>query len=148
MIYVDTSALAKVVVDEGESQVLRDYVRTTARRQWVSSIVARTEVGVAIARRGCDTHHTIADTPPYVHVRDVPVLLADVTHDIAAMAAKLGADLGLRTLDAIHVATAVALRPGLDELVTYDRRMMAACAQLSIPTVAPGSTETPATTDG
>lgn len=145
MRYVDASALAKLVVDEGESGLLREYLRPAPDRLWISSIIARTEVALAISKSGADPRHAMADTPPYLHVRDVPVLLADVTTEIAVLGARLGADVGLRTLDAIHVATALALKPGLVEVVTYDRRMMAACALLGIPTAAPGFTETPAT---
>ena len=43
----------------------------------------------------------------------------------------------LRTLDAIHVATALLIRDDLDVLVTYDQRMLAAAAAHGVPTAAP-----------
>lgn len=139
MRYVDASALAKVVVDEDESRALRQHLRPAADRLWVTSIIARTEVAIAISKSDADPTSAVADSSPWFHVQDVPVLLLDVTDEIAILAASLGADLGLRTLDAIHVATAAALRPGLAEVVTYDRRMAAACAHLGITAVAPGA---------
>jgi uncharacterized protein len=43
----------------------------------------------------------------------------------------------LRTLDAIHVATALLIRDDLDVLVTYDQRMLAAAAAHGVPTASP-----------
>ena len=43
----------------------------------------------------------------------------------------------LRTLDAIHVATAVLIREDVDVLVSYDKRMLAAAAAHGLPTAAP-----------
>lgn len=47
--------------------------------------------------------------------------------------------MGLRSLDAIHVAAAQTLGAALRELVTYDRRMIEAAQALAIPVVAPGA---------
>lgn len=49
---------------------------------------------------------------------------------------------GLRTLDAIHVATALAIRDDLDVLVTYDRRMLEAAALHGLRAVSPGPDST------
>ena len=43
----------------------------------------------------------------------------------------------LRTLDAIHVATALLIREDLDVLVSYDQRMLAAASAHGLPTAAP-----------
>lgn len=48
------------------------------------------------------------------------------------------ADPLLRSLDAIHVATAVQLRPLLDALVTYDHRMAAAAREMGLRVDSPG----------
>jgi predicted nucleic acid-binding protein len=45
---------------------------------------------------------------------------------------------GLRSLDAIHLAAALELRPDLEGLVTYDRRMAEATSLVSIPVLSPG----------
>jgi predicted nucleic acid-binding protein len=57
--------------------------------------------------------------------------------DIAAVAATVGAPT-LRTLDAIHIATAMSLAPELDAFVTYDDRMAEAARSLGMPVVRPG----------
>jgi predicted nucleic acid-binding protein len=43
----------------------------------------------------------------------------------------------LRTLDAIHVATALAIRDDLDVLLSYDQRLLAAATSHGLPTAAP-----------
>jgi predicted nucleic acid-binding protein len=46
----------------------------------------------------------------------------------------------LRSLDAIHVASAQQLGALLDVLVTYDRRMIDAALALGLPVASPGMT--------
>ena len=55
---------------------------------------------------------------------------------IARVAASLSPRL-LRTLDAIHLATALALGPELDAFVTYDDRLAEAARTLGLPVVRP-----------
>jgi predicted nucleic acid-binding protein len=43
----------------------------------------------------------------------------------------------LRTLDAIHLATALMIRDDLDVLLTYDDRMLTAAATHGLPTASP-----------
>lgn len=138
MKYIDASALAKLVLEEAESSALLTHLKTARYQRLITSIIARTEVSIAIARHGHDIKQMVADDSLVIHVADVPVFLADVTPDIARLAAAIGADLGLRTLGAIHVATAAGLHPGLDEVVTYDHRMIAACAALGLPSATHG----------
>lgn len=49
---------------------------------------------------------------------------------------------GLRSLDAIHVASALLVTPDLAALVTYNRRMLAAADHLGLPVAAPGASPT------
>ena len=48
-------------------------------------------------------------------------------------------DRGLRSLDAIHLATARILAPELDGLVTYDDRLIRAATDAGLVTVSPGT---------
>lgn len=137
MRYVDTSALAKLVLEESDSPALRQHLQSARTSPLVASMIARTEVALAITRTGRAVNHVLADEPAVLHIKGVQVLLADVTADIARLAGSLGADLSLRTLDAIHVATAAGLRPSLTELITYDMRMIEACRTLGIHTASP-----------
>lgn len=137
--YFDSSALVKFLIAESESQALRARVDADTLAP-VTSVIAITEVGITASRRNgaIDVEQVIAhDTWLMVPWR--PVLALPLEPPLTRWAARLGAAYGLRTLDAIHVATAAALRPGLAEVVTYDRRMATVCARLGIPAVAPGA---------
>lgn len=125
--YVDSSAIVKLVVREPESAALRRYLRQ--RRPLVSSALARTEVlraalpsGEAAVRRG----HSVLSRLDLVRVND---------RVLDAAGALAPAD--VRSLDAIHLATARELGSDLGRLVTYDDRMAAAARQLGLRVVAP-----------
>ncbi len=62
--------------------------------------------------------------------------LIDLDEDLLAQSATLG-DAGLRTLDAIHLASALTLRDELDAMVTYDHRMAEAARDLGIAVESP-----------
>ncbi len=127
MIYLDSSALVKLVVREPESRALRAYLRHDRER--VSCGLARTELlravrplgpaAVAMARR---LLRTVA-----------LVRLDDTLLDAAGMLEPLT----LRSLDAIHLAAAQLVAPALRAVVTYDRRMADAAAALGFAVAAP-----------
>jgi predicted nucleic acid-binding protein len=114
--YLDSSAIVKLVVAEPESATLRRYLRR--RRPLISSALARAEVARALLPVG----------EPAVR-RGQEVLarleLVRVSDRILAAAGALQ-PVDLRTLDAIHVATALELGGDLARMVTYDERMRAA----------------------
>ena len=120
VVYLDSSAIVKLAVREPESAALRAYLRR--RRPLVSSALARAEVtrallplGEAAVRRG---HDVLAG-----------IDLIRVTDRILVAAGSLKPE-ELRTLDAIHLATAQQIEANLSRIVTYDERMTAA-AQLA-----------------
>jgi predicted nucleic acid-binding protein len=125
--YLDSSAIVKLAIAEPESAALRRYLRR--RRPLVSSALARAEVarallplGEAAARRGQDVLSRLE--------------LIRINDRILAAAGSLLPE-ELRTLDAIHLATAQQLAPDLARLVTYDERMSAAAQAIGWPVVAP-----------
>lgn len=128
MIYADTSALVKMVVTEAESTALRSYLvsRDTALS---TSQVGAVELGRSARRRNNST----AD-------RALALLsgleIFPLTTGIAARAQQLEPST-LRTLDAIHVATAIEVRADL--VVTYDQRMIEACHANGLEVVSPGA---------
>lgn len=125
--YVDSSAIVKLAVAEPESVALRRHLRR--RRPLVSSALARTEVLRALLPAGA-----AAVASGRSVLGDIE--LARVNDRVLAAAATLEpAD--LRTLDAIHLATAQRFGAELAQLVTYDDRMLAAAARLGIRTAAP-----------
>jgi len=125
--YLDSSAIVKLAVREPESLALRRYLRT--RRPLVSSALARTEVLRALLPAGDEA---------VSRGRDVLQRLDLVrVNDRILNAAGLFVPSELRSLDAIHLATAQQLGRDLKVLVTYDDRMAAAARQLGYRIVQP-----------
>lgn len=124
--YVDASALAKLVLDEpGAVEMRRWYVE--------SERVVTSRIGIIETRRACSRQ---AFDPQHLEVILKSVETAELSVRIADAAAILGAQT-LRTLDAIHVATALQLVPDLDAFVTYDDRLADAARALGLPVVRP-----------
>lgn len=116
MLYADTSALAKLVLAEPESPALRRYLAD--RTAPVSSALALTEL-VRAARRL--RPGLVASAQRLAE----HIVLVDVDRDVLARAAAVSPP-EVRTLDAIHLATASLLGAELEALVTYDARMIEA----------------------
>jgi predicted nucleic acid-binding protein len=114
--YVDSSAIVKLVVAEPESKALRRYL--SRRQPLVSSVLARTEVARALIPGGREAVTRGEDV-----LRRIQLLRINdrVLHDAGRMEP---AD--LRSLDAIHLASARHLGPSVKQIVTYDERMAAA----------------------
>lgn len=130
MLYLDSSAIVKLVVREPETAELVKAIH--ADPDVVSSHIAWTEVVIATRRAGRSTARAerILDGIALVPVDDA----------ILRGAATLGPN-DLRTLDAIHLATAVSLRPDVGTIVTYDVRQARAASALGLEVWAPGSTQ-------
>jgi hypothetical protein len=131
MFYVDTSAAMKLLVQEDHSDAMTElYDGTAANDPWVSSDLLRVELMRSMRRVApplLPDAEELLDAFDFVELS--PRLLT------AAMAEP---DAGLRALDAIHVATARALRLGLTGFVTYDRDQSAAARDAGLPVMSPG----------
>ena len=125
--YADSSALVKLVVAEDESAAVQRWF--VEAPEITCSRVAIIETARAAGRRDHDTGHR-----DWV-LAQLAVVELDTT--IAALAATVG-PAALRTLDAIHLATALALLPDLDAFVTYDDRLAEAARAMGLPVVRPG----------
>lgn len=128
--YLDSSAFVKLVVEERESPALRSYLGEPARRN-VSSAVLRAEA-IRVARR--------VDAEAVATAREALRQIDLVALDDRVLTA--AGDLeppAVRTLDAIHVATALALGDDLEAIVTYDRRLADAAHALGLRVVSPGA---------
>lgn len=128
-IYLDASALVKLVQLEAESAALRNYLRRHRSEERLSSALSRVEVVRAVSRAGPE---------PITRARSVLARLHLVPMDrhLLDVAAELGPPV-LRSLDAIHIASAHLLRAELRAVVTYDARMAAAARALRLPVAAP-----------
>jgi predicted nucleic acid-binding protein len=123
---VDSSALVKLAIQEPESQRLSRYLRG---RVAVSSALARTEVARATMPLG---------EPAVRHGREVVgrLELVRISDRILNAAAALEPP-ELRTLDAIHLATAQLFGATLSVVVTYDQRLAEAARRLGMRVSAP-----------
>jgi uncharacterized protein len=125
--YLDSSAIVKLAVRESESDALRRYLRR--RRPLVSSALARTEVLRALLPGG----ETALVAGRRVLAR---IDLVRVNDRLLALAGTL-LPAELRSLDAVHLATAGRLGSDLGEIVTYDDRMSIAARALGYKVSAP-----------
>jgi len=135
LVYVDSSAIVKRVAEEAGSDAMRSSfdVASAAGVRFLTSALSRVEVGRA-ARTRLDTQSP-ARIAGGSYEAFVGVAIAEMTRPILESARVIGPP-ALRSLDAIHVATAVAA--GVDELWTYDRRMADAAEALGIRVRLPG----------
>lgn len=127
-VYLDASALVKLVVTEAESRALRAYLATTNRR--LSSRIAEVEVSRAIRR--------VVQPGDEAQVSAVlsGLHLIELDARISAVAASVTPPT-LRSLDAIHLASALVLREEVDALLTYDARLADAARAVGLEVVAP-----------
>lgn len=128
MWYVDTSALAKLVVAEEESKALRRWL-TEEDRQPIAADLARTELVRAVRR-----------VAPALMLQARMVLdavtLVTVSTAIFESAGRLE-PIDMRSLDAIHLATALELGDELDGLVSYDQRLVDAAESNGVTCISP-----------
>jgi len=135
LVYVDSSALVKLVLDEPESGTLRTYF---ADADLVSSELVLTEVPRAVRRASSRDPQLPANVllARAEQLLDTLALLP-LDRPMLVIAGGLG-EPSLRALDAIHVAAAAVVSP-IDAFVSYDERQSSAARLAGLRTVAPGS---------
>jgi predicted nucleic acid-binding protein len=124
-VYLDSSALTKLVIDEPESPSLQAVLQG---RSLMTSRVAVVEVSKSVARS-----NPIADPSKILSLVTLLELDANVANIAAATCGP-----GLRALDAIHVATALLLGAELESFITYDTRQSDAASAAGLHVIAPG----------
>jgi predicted nucleic acid-binding protein len=126
VIYLDSSALMKLIREEAETAALQDWLRPQADTPVVTSELGRVEVLRAARRAGegvvTEAHALVGDLD-----------LVPLTRGVQDLACEIG-DPPLRTL---HLASAVLLRDELTALVAYDRRLVLAAHAAELPTATP-----------
>ena len=128
-VYLDTSALAKLVVAEDESPHLRRWLGERRSVPLVTNTIGVVELRRLAARINQQTLSTAVRLLARISV-------VDLTPDALTLAAEIPPP-EVRTLDALHVASA-ALVSDLDFVVTYDGRMVTAATAFGLPVVTPG----------
>lgn len=128
-LYLDSSAIVKLVSAEMESLALFEFIQSYEER--ISSILARVEVQRAVRRaRGTAAERRRADR---VLER---ISLLRIDDPILALASRVSPP-DLRSLDAIHLATALSVGDAIAGVVTYDDRLARAAATARLQVFAP-----------
>jgi predicted nucleic acid-binding protein len=111
--YVDSSAIVKLAVAEPESKALRRFL--SRRRQLVTSALARTEVARALMPSGTEAVSRGEDVLRRIQ-------LVRLNDRVLREAGRIE-PAELRSLDAIHLASARQLGASVKQIVTYDERL-------------------------
>jgi hypothetical protein len=127
-VYLDASAAVKLVVSEPESASVRQFVAAQVTR--VSSRALAVELIRAVARASPDS---LDQARSLLEVME----FIELNVEIAERAALLE-PVGLRSLDAIHLASALVLSDELDAFITYDARQADAARTLGLSVMSPG----------
>lgn len=127
--YLDTSALAKLLMTERESGPLEQAIleHTGLVSSWLTAAEVRRAVGRARpGKRGQAVEDVLG-----------AVVLIEMTPALLEAAGELEpAD--LRTLDAIHLATALSMDDPSLTFITYDTRLAAAAGRHGLAVLSPG----------
>jgi predicted nucleic acid-binding protein len=127
--YADTSAVIKLLVEETDSKAFAAFYDAHNDAEWVSSALLRIEVTRAVTR---------AMPALLPDARDMLLAFSCIAIDDDIVEGAMNEpDRSLRSLDAIHLATARILAPELDALVTYDDRLLRAATDAGLVTVSP-----------
>ena len=129
--YADTFAVIKLLVEETHSKAFAAFYDGHADDEWVSSALLRIELTRAVAR---------AMPALLPEARDLLTAFSYIAIDDEIVDGAMSEpDRRLRSLAAIHLATARILAPELEALVTYDYRLIKAATDAGLATVAPGT---------
>lgn len=130
IVVLDTSALGKLLIEEPESESLRAFLaeQPAPSRTFVISSLAVTELRRMALRLRIDQSLTEQVLRPFHTVR--------VSEAVLQIAGRLP-QLNLRTLDAIHIATALAIEAQL--FITFGARQFAAATAEGLVVESPGA---------
>lgn len=130
--YFDSSALIKLLVEEGESPALEAWIAEHGgMRTVITSDLAHTEVRRALHRAGDELTLTAAER---MLDKLVQIMLdADLFID----AGELAPQSNVRSLDAIHTVAALQLGSAVVTFVTYDKRQAECAAHAGLNVVSP-----------
>ncbi len=139
MIYLDSSALLTLLLPEAQTSALTSFVDPYGPEGRASSELALVEVARAVrtaAVLGRVPEGELSGTLARADVLVRSMELLPVDPQVLRDAARIPSP-HLRSLDAVHVASAARYRDELQSLVTYDDRMLAAAAAEGLPTASP-----------
>jgi predicted nucleic acid-binding protein len=130
VIYLDTSALVKLVIEEVESPHLEQWL-VYQEQPFTTSVLGRVEL-----IRACRRIDPAAVATANLLLADLPIV--PMTSLIYETAENIGPPT-LRTLDALHLAAAFEMGDALTSFVAYDKRLRDAAALANLPVNTPGA---------
>ena len=129
MIYLDSAAVVKLVHAEPESAALRRWLDERAEIQWISSVLTEIESFRALARYAPEAASRLPNVLDHID-------LIDLDQGIRMLAQAVMPPT-VRSLDAIHLGTALRSCSSLTSFVTYDKRLIDAAQAAGLPIDSP-----------
>ncbi len=129
MIYLDSAAVVKLVHAEPESAALRAWLDERAETQWISSVLTEIESFRALARYAPEAASRLPAVLDQIDLIDLDQRIRMLAQTVTPAT--------VRSLDAIHLGTALRSRPSLTSFVTYDKRLLDAAQAAGLPIDAP-----------
>ena len=129
MIYLGSAAVVKLAHAEAESPALRAWLDERAETGWVSSVLTEIESFRALARNAPDAVSRLPAVLDQIELIDL-----DPPIQILAQTVRPA---NVRSLDVIHLGTALDARGTLTSFVTYDKRLLDAAAAAGLPVDSP-----------
>ena len=126
--YIDTSAFVKLFVEEPESDAVAAAIGSSWTRMVASEILAVEAFRTALRRGG--------EAPELAAQLLRQVILLPFSTEIRTDSYRLSPP-ELRTLDAIHLATAISVADQIGAIFTYDKRLAQASSDAGLRVVAP-----------
>jgi uncharacterized protein len=129
MIYLDSTAIVKLVHAETESAALRAWLDERAEVGWISSVLAEVESFRALARYAPGAAGRLSAVLDQIDLIELDPPVRTLARAVRPAT--------VRSLDAIHLGTALHARHALTSFVTYDKRLMDAVLAAGLPADAP-----------
>ena len=129
MIYLDSAAVVKLAHAEPESAALRGWLDERAEIGWISSMLTEIESFRALARYAPEAASRLPAVLDQIDLIDLDQPIRMLARTVTPAA--------VRSLDAIHLGTALHVRPSLTSFVTYDKRLLDAAQAAGLPIDSP-----------
>jgi len=129
MIYLDSAAIVKLAHAEPESPALRRWLDKRAETGWISSVLTEIESFRALARYAPEAVSRLPAVLDQINLIDLDQRIRILARTVQPVI--------VRSLDAIHLGTALQSRTGLSSFVTYDKRLLDAARAAGLPVDSP-----------
>ena len=129
MIYLDSAAVVKLAHAEPESAALRGWLDERAETGWISSVLTEIESFRALSRYAPEAASRLPAVLDQIDLIDLDQRIRMLAQTVTPTT--------VRSLDAIHLGTALHVRSALTSFVTYDKRLLDAVQAAGLPIDSP-----------